>query len=134
LPATNNVQFICEVSDDGGSTWKTSAYAGSSFIHNSSGSTAVTSLSTAIPLSQAVVSNVAGYGVTGELKLRNPASATSRKFIKANTSYRNQVAGGTESVNVGEYWDGGNGALNAVRFRYSVGNVASGTITMYGIR
>lgn len=132
LPATNTVSLLCEVSDDAGSSWKSTGYAGVTFVSNNSGGSAAVAASSNIQISQTSdVSNTSGYGVTGSLTLRTPSSSL-RKILNGQFGYRNS-ASGIGQVQVGGYWDG-SAALTGIRFRFSSGNVASGIVTMYGIK
>ncbi|MGE0056232.1 MAG: hypothetical protein AB7S74_18715 [Hyphomicrobium sp.] len=132
LPTTNTVSLLCEVSDDAGSSWKSTGYAGVTFVSNNSGGSAAVPAGSNIQISQTGdVSNTPGYGVTGSLTLRTPSSSL-RKILNGQFGYRNS-ASGIGQVQVGGYWDGW-AALTGIRFRFSSGNVASGIVTMYGIK
>jgi hypothetical protein len=129
-PDTTNAQLQMQVSDDGGSTWKTTSYIGA-MINASSAATGNLTSTSAVPLNSTDASSTAGYGLTGEARIYTPASTTVRKRINVLVTYRSssnieltQTGGGA--------WDG-NTAITAVRFKYSSGNILDGTITMFGI-
>lgn len=132
LPASTTVTLLCEVSDDAGSSWKSSSYASVVFVSNNSGGTAAVAASANIQITQTGdVVNSSGYGVTGSVVLRTP-SGSNRKIVSGQVGYRNSASGISQTQASG-YWDG-SGAINAIRFRFSSGNVSSGVVTMYGIK
>lgn len=134
LPSTSGVTLIVEVSDDGGSSWKTTNYLSATQFINSSGSTGLVGNSSNIQLSSTGdIPNTSGYGAGGALTLLNPADTTHRKIMRWQVGYYNGIPG-FWSGHGGGIWNGGNTAINAIRFRFSSGNIASGTITMYGIK
>lgn len=80
------------------------------------------------------VSNTAGEGVSGEIIVFTPHVATSRTQVTSRTSHIS-AAGARYlhiSTSAGEVLNAE--VNNAVRFLFSAGNIASGTITMYGRR
>ena len=130
LPVTNNVTLQVQVSTDG-ATWKTTTYESTIII--SDGTTVSTGTSTAaVRISAGSVSNTAGYGVSGDITLYAPSGASTRKGFVGHANYH----GGDGSIRYISYsghWDGGNNAVVGVRFTFDSGNIASGTVTMYGI-
>lgn len=133
LPSTTGNTSIIEVSDDAGSSWKSTSYAGVTMISNNSGGTAAVAASSNIQISQTSDAvNTAGYGMSGSLVLRSPSNTASRKVLTGQFGYRNSASGIGQAI-VSGYWDG-TAAITGIRFRFSSGNVASGTITMYGLK
>lgn len=134
IPATNTVTFFAEVSDDGGSSWKSTGYASSAWISNNSGGSTVVNSNTDLRISNTSdVGNSSGYGLGGVFTLHAPSGSANRKIANWQVSYKNTVAAGVSQTNGGGYWDG-TSAITAVRFRFSSGNITSGTITLYGIK
>lgn len=140
LPVTNAAILQMQVSTDGGSNWKATSYIGYHVGTTTGGVQTISTSTTYIPISSnsgggVNPSNSAGYGVSCEIKLHNPSGSSTRKTINVMpNSYLG--SGGNATIIVpaaGGYWDG-NDAINAVRFIESTGNIASGTITMYGIK
>lgn len=139
LPASDDVQLLCEVSVDAGSNWKTTTYIAGVTTHDTS-AVSVASSTTAIVLSQAAggtvgVDNGAGYGWNGAVELVTPSNSGTRKTVLVrNGSY---LRGGGSAIQTGVagsgFWNGGNDAITGIRFRYSSGNIASGAITMLGV-
>lgn len=133
LPSVAAGTFIAEVSDDNGSSWKTSSYICAGFITNNSGGTANITSTTGFLMSNGAEVTGNGPGACGQFRIHTPSSSA-RKMVHWQTTYRNVVGGGGSTVFGGGCWDGGSGAITAVRFRFASGNITSGTITMYGIK
>lgn len=143
VPQTAAAQFLAEVSDDGGSSWKSSSYISAVTVTTTTPGTATNSSTSFIQLSwlaaqDAAQTNSSNYGWSGEVHLIDPSNTSSRKPVNIiNGSYMTGTAGGVTfatSVHGSGFWNGGNGAINAIRFRYSTGNITSGKITMIGLR
>lgn len=140
LPATDGQNLKIQVSTDGGSTWKSGAAdyeinrvdqksdtAGVAAASNSQGTTAIT---IANP-----VGNVAGEGVSGELRFRRIEGGDGHSYFRGEVEYFDNTATAIfiGTMIVGVY----NGALDnieGVRFLFGSGNIASGTIALYGLR
>lgn len=134
-PATNATTLQMKVSTDGGATW----VAGSSYVYNNwgvdsgggSGITRSTSAALFVLGDASVLSNAAGATTNATLTLQNAATATNRFTyqgmmfrIDSGPTYRTNTIGGT--------WNSAS-AVNAIQFTSSSGNLASGTIRLYGI-
>ena len=136
-PSTDLVNFVMEVSDDAGVSWKTTGYDSqqASGRTNGAGNTTIT---TNYPLADGGLDgrqlNDATYGGVGSLLLA-PNGATKRKPIISNYMGPGSSVYGTpmHSFNAG-YWGGGVTPITAVRFRFSSGNVESGSIHCFGLR
>jgi hypothetical protein len=134
IPATDTVQFFMRVSVDGGSTYKNTDYVCTYIDIPNNTATAFT---TGYPLAGDGVTagplkNTALGGCNGTLTFVNPNSAA----VKYCTGVL--VLDDANSVGAGAYFGGGyNGvttAVNAVQFIMSSGNIASGTINIYGVK
>ena len=139
VPASNEVQFGINFSTDGGSTYsvtKTSSWFQS--LHYESDSNAYLEYRTENDLAQStaiqlltfgVRTSAADEGVCGTLNFYNPSSTTYVKHYIADThsarnwSHRVFCSGYCNTTS----------AVNAVKFQYDSGNIATGTILMYGI-
>lgn len=135
VPATTNVQFELLCSTNGGVSYDTSAlYVASLLAFNSGGSgvagQAIGSPTSALELSAgAQVANTATYGVSGRIALFNPLSTSLHKIFSGDFIYN---AGVFQAIAFrGEYQS--TTAVNALRFLFSSGNIASGTIRIYGV-
>jgi len=130
--ATDGANLQARYSDDGGSTFfATGSYR---YIDNVTTSSAPTSLTgsggsagdTSILIAPSI-SNAAGATVSGEARL----ATTTMCSLTWHVHYFN-----SSSLSVNG-WGGGHrttSGINAVRFMMSSGNIASGTIRMYGMR
>lgn len=76
------------------------------------------------------------YGVNGVVELVNPANAIFRKSINGKLNYMTPGAVGTtthaEALPSG-FWDGNSNAITAINIAFQTGNIATGTIRIYGI-
>lgn len=73
----------------------------------------------------------AEFGITGEIKLFNAANASARTKIISALTYDNANGNGVSVMGQGKRK--ATQDTDAVRFLFSSGNIASGTIKMYGI-
>lgn len=138
VPASTPVDFYMRMSTDGGATYdSTNKYAAArwSWIHSATG---VNGNALTAPVGQIGlfggnnVANDANYGVCGQLRLFSPQSTSVYKRV---LGYLNAKDGGgtfTNFVQSGVYQS--TTAVNAFRFLFSSGNIASGTIRCYGVR
>jgi len=140
-PETDQKKFEFNVSIDGGSNYnvaKTSTFLHA--YHGEDGSQAALGYETAGDQAQGTnhqslgqqVGNADDECISGELYLFSPSSTTFVKHFLANT---NRAAGNAVSVNsyIGGYFNT-TSAINAIRFRFSGGNIGSGRIALYGIK
>jgi hypothetical protein len=134
LPATDSVNLRVRMSTDGGSTYDSgNNYFISYFSWNSAGSAFGATGTPGSPTSSlqtAMVSgNTAGYGFVGSFQLFDPGGSNNKSVqyhVSSQQSGIYQVdIGGGAYVNAT--------AVNATRFLMSSGNIASGTIRVYGI-
>lgn len=133
-PSTDGVQFLMEVSVDGGSSWKTSSYLGGPWTTNTNGATTNAASTSFFSLSRAsAMSNSASQGWRGYVTIFDPSSTGYKSF---NTTGSHLVSGGTiyENVQGGGFYNGVTTAINAIRFRMSSNAIADGTFTLYGIK
>lgn len=132
LPATDSNQLYLRFSTDGGATWITTGYQwshGFSYGGGTSGAEGGTG-AVAIGMTGTAVSN-SGSGCCGEARLFNPAAAatTTKSLTKAMSRQHTSVGmvydhgGGSLSV----------GAINAIQVLFASGNIASGTVRVYGV-
>lgn len=131
-PATDNTALHFQVSTDGGSTWLSTGYSYHvSLPVDSSGS--YSSLQSAsdskIQLTSAA-GNAADESLNGDLTIHNHTDTANQKMFTGLMAYKN-INGATQGATL----YGANtttSAINAARFVSSSGNIASGTITLYG--
>lgn len=135
VPATNAVAIYIRISSDGGSTWKNTGYAYGTGGSTSAAVTVVngTATDTGFTLNGgANMSNTAGIGFNGNAKIYNLPSSTLRKVFTSTgqfydgTNYRTVISGANYTTDTN--------AINAIQVIMSSGNIASGKVTLYGIR
>jgi len=137
LSATNSVEFRMRVSTDGGSTYDGGANYGSNVTwFNTGGSSgAFTINQTTIRISGDTVSNDATLAsIAGSYHLIAPGDTTRQKAMYGRFTNAADVGGGAFRETV--HADGGyqpTTAYNAFQFYFSSGNIASGTIRVYGV-
>ena len=139
--ATADANFQTDFSDDGGSSYDT-AKVTTSFRakHKEDGSN--TALEYRANADQAAATyHVLGENLStgnddngnGEMYLFNPSSTTFVKhFFSRFTSYQHSEGGNQDQFTAG--YINLTVAINAVLFRFSGGNIDSGTIKLYGIK
>lgn len=132
VPATNNVDFYWRVSTDGGSTFDNSAVYANSILAFATAGTANTGNTTDTEFrarNSAEISNSASDGVCGTIHLFNPGSGSLNKRVNSELSYQSSAL--ARIVSTGNWVT--TTAIDAMRFFFSSGNIASGTIRVYGV-
>lgn len=136
IPSSNAVSFWMRMSTDGGSTYDSGAnYSDASFAWNraSSGVSGTEGGGTKIVLTFTNIDNTTSKGgISGFIRLYNPLGVASHKHILGEISWVNS----TGAVRDGQMIRGSyesTTAVNAFQFLASSGNLASGTIRVYGI-
>lgn len=143
IPATDGTDFACQISTDGGSSYKSGAsdYVWGMVTSVSSGS-ALSDNDTADPQiylnrignANEHMGNASGEGANSTITLFNPAGTSLYQMIEFTTSYIG-AGTGVRSVRTngsGTYTTAGT-AVNAIKFYMSSGNITSGTFRLYGI-
>jgi len=132
--AASSQVLLLQVSEDGGSTWKTaatylsqSAYgAGTSLSGYWNNAASGVLLANAFDLSTV-------NAMTGEVLI--PAAVPSGQYtmisFKADMNF--PVANGLYTISGAGMWTGDTGAINAIRLIMTSGNILSGTASLYGI-
>lgn len=145
LPATDSVHLYFRVSTDGGSTFKQAAsdynwaIYGTSTLGTggtSSGGGTVAQIALTSTVASFTMANTANGGWCGTLTLVAPSSTAAHKRVSYEGIYLNKEAGTSTQAAVGGggAYIGATTAINAVQFFHSSGNIASGTIYLYGVR
>lgn len=128
-PATNAV--TCQIQIRSGGTFQTASYASVGMYGNALGAGTTGSISTYIPCSYTATLPNTAPGISGKIRVTNPLNTTVPKiwygqFFGSSTSYPPLM------LSSGGYWSGSNAAVDGVRVLFSSGNIASGTIKIYG--
>lgn len=136
-PSDDGITLEVQFSTDGGATWITDASAyGFAFFANSGPTGSGTSSTAdsgneAIDLTQSNVDGVEG-DVCGSIRMYTPANANSRTRLSYQTAYSRDNDHPAGVAGMGS--DRTKRAINAVRFKFSTGNIDSGTITLFGVK
>ena len=133
-PATDGTTFACRYSTDAGSSFVAGTNYKYTLSYRDTGDSVNTFATAAIESNIAIagdVDNAATSGVSGELRIINPGG----------TNYTASRGEGQYFASTGLHgeWEmsgvlAATTAVDAVRFLMLSGNIASGTITMYGLR
>ncbi len=138
IPATNNSNFLMRMGTGGGPTydsgtnygWMESTFRTGGANSNQGSTSGATSMQFAGD--GAGVSSNTLYGVSGTMRLMSPQSTSLYKQLFGQTFWF--YDGGADQVNstvMGIYRS--TTAVTAVRFMFAAGNVAAGTIRIYGV-
>lgn len=133
-PATDGANLRMLFSTDGGSTWITTAsykwiWEGRT---TTGGNFAADASAGYMTLSQDIGS-AAGEALTGEITVNNPSSTTNFKLYRGQMSF-------TDSAGLFSLMSCGGGYfvaatdIDAIQFLFNSGNIAAGSIRMYGIK
>lgn len=138
LPATDNVYLIGRFSVNNGSSFIATNYVGGkawgSPADNPTGNTSnTTGIDITGNSAGITVDNAATNGINGYFELDNPSSASAYKSGRFFVSYDNDSGNYSYSIGNGRY-EGATTAVNALRFLFNSGNIASGTIKLYGVK
>jgi hypothetical protein len=140
LPSTNDVSLIAHSSSNGGSSYDSTGgdYVIANFASNSAGSSVASTSgsSGAFQFTQGVAggwmqNNVATHGLCGNFTLFDPSTSGKTRRAHARTSYLG--SGSNEIQNTFSGYRNNTLIINALRFSYSSGNIASGTFRLYGV-
>lgn len=134
FPSVDGAALTLVTSDDGGSTYDSSAgnYFYTSATFNASQSYLHDQTSTNVPCTAALGTGIAEFGGSGQINIygaHNPSYKT--KFFVNSTG--DGTSGDLFIAQLGAYRNATEDN-DAVRFQMTSGNIAAGTITMYGLR
>jgi hypothetical protein len=82
----------------------------------------------------ALLTNGASLGVSGQFRIYNPSSASNYKAIVGQFWHAGTATSVPQNISVSGQWGGGTGAVDGFQVLMSSGNIASGTIKIYGIQ
>ena len=140
-PATNNAEFVFNVSTDAGSNYnltKTTTWFQS--YHNEGDTAAGIGYETSQDLAQGTGTAIINYNMgtdndeslSGEMYLFNPSSTTFVKHFMARTN--NTEASGYSVDGYMAGYVNSTSDVDAIQFSASSGNIDAGTIKLYGIK
>ena len=132
-PATDAVDFLAQVSTNGGSSYDSGA-SNYSWTYGGTGSATLTgqsSSSTSMKLATNIGNASNENGVSGEATLINAPSASNRTKLMFFVAYENSAGATFQLTGTGRRL--ADQDTDAIRFLFDSGDIASGTIRMYGI-
>lgn len=144
LPAVDNVDLYSRVSQDGGATWLSATaayfYGGHYFNNAAAGGHGVFNdtpfTSTAALIGNGIKGFPAGtgvHGVYGTLRMWEPAAATTYHRYEGIVSFYAQAGTIDNRQIIGWITGAATTAINAIRFYFTSGAIAAGTIKIYGV-
>ena len=142
-PATNNVDFMFNLSVDSGSNYNVTKTSTAFRAHQNEGgspdgflryeTTADLAQSTAFQgLTREDLGNANDKSVSGFLRLFNPSSTTFVKHFMATTQCVHEADSSDENFVAG--YGNTTSSVDAVQFKMSSGNIDAGKIKLYGIK
>lgn len=135
VPASAGVVWQAQISEDGGSTFKGAASTYDTVYAQISGSTvtATTNTTTAMVfINDTQGTNTQGY--CGSLKLFAPSSTVRKTGVIGHGGYVSNAAVFTAMLGGTVDFNADTNAINGIKFFYNSGNIASGTVRVYGLR
>lgn len=128
IPATNTAELYLQFNADTGANY---GWAGFRFVSGATGSAGANSGQTQISLTASgSPSNNSNYGIRGSFKLFDPASAI-YKGINGDFTFLDSSSNVIKSSVAGFYQVAT--AVSSLQIKESSGNIASGTIRVYGV-
>lgn len=135
-PATDDVDLYMRVGTGGTPTYQTSGYnysttlQGTAFVASAAAQIFMTGRSSG---AGAGIGNASGENLSGTVNFSNPEVATDFVEFMYHLGYSGAAAPSSQKIHgVGKWTTVG--AITAVRFFMASGNLASGTINMYGYK
>lgn len=124
VPSTNGTSLIFRVSTNGGSTFATTGYL------DWGGASSINVMEPGVGF--LTVSNTAAIGVSGVLWLFNINSTTKHRLANGDFTTNDGTANHQGQTSGGYATTGA--AINALRVMFLSGNIASGTVKIYGLQ
>lgn len=141
LPSTDAVYLGMRYSTDGGSTFATTSYLNTGIYTPSSGGVfddfgttdRIVLTDDGSASSNRTVDNGSSNSVDGWIEIPNPSNSSKYKSTESRVTYNANGGDFVQYISGGTY-RGATTAINAFRFLFSSGNIASGTFKLYGIK
>lgn len=128
-PASNAVNLYLRISTTSGSTYAATGYSGCGDV-----TIAIQAMAQGCAAGISVQKDTSGSGLSGTVFVYNPSSTTTRKQVRG-TLWANDTTSNTNGT--GDFAGDYNATLNAVnniQLLFSTGNIATGTVDVYGIK
>jgi hypothetical protein len=131
LPATNTATFGFQVSTNGGSSYISSGYSSGINYNNYNSASFTNANSTTNAVLTGPLSTTSGYGFSGYLNCYNISNGDNVSFAGLGSFYGSSSGQGTMVT----YGAGAGTTTDVTAFQFSMssGNIASGTISLFGI-
>jgi hypothetical protein len=135
IPATNDVVWLFRVSEDGGSTFKAGAgdYSGQTNILQAGTNNPTVYTLPQFSTNTSIPNVTTDGGLNGEIRFFDPSSSAHVKNFRWGMHGQRTATGPVYGMGSGRYV-GTINAINALRFFFSSGNIASGVLSLYGVR
>jgi len=135
VPASGSSELRLAISTDNGATWAAGSsdyvYTGQ-FISSTGTATANSGAGTSkISLTSANISSSQPEGVNGSIFIQNPSATTSRVPFISNLWWPSGASANSIGITAGWLYNTV-GAITAIRFIMSTGNITSGSIQIWG--
>lgn len=134
LPASNNVDLYLLFGTGAGPTWDTGSNYNWSMAEWNQGAGGQ-AFGGGIGTTQIIIAkgqiSTSTFTYNGHAELYNPQSTSQYKFVTVDASYRDFNSNFYRMLSGGEYISAT--AVTGIQFKYNSGNIASGTIRVYGI-
>lgn len=135
---TDGAHLICEVSTDGGSTWVNGSSDYDYVVVDAiAGDTSVNVNGSPTFGSIRIAESLRGFDnrpLNANIYLRHPADANKRVHLDWTGTYVGSNFGSRTRALWGAGSRTADGAINAIRFRMSSGNISTGEFHLYGVR
>jgi len=136
-PATNGVRLYARLSDDGGSTWESTADHEYASVGRTGGGVAIDDSGTGGTffdiMGTRAIGNGADYRVAGRFVLYDPGTA-SIQAARWSTSWMDNATTRGSFLNGGGALKGNTNAINGVQLFFSSGNIAEGFVHSRGLK
>jgi len=132
IPATDNVYFIWNSSTDGGSSY---AESNGDYKYGQSGAGGNVAYGY-VNASYQVGSDTNEFGITGAINLMQPHNTTTYKYFQSSSGPTYGKTNGEIATDTNDYGNSyriSTADIDAIRFKFTSGNIESGEIVMYGI-
>jgi len=130
LPVASGPVLYLQFSQGG--VWQTAGYFGVNAVMTTAPLSPTEYNPSSGQLTGTGILNSAGGGVTGRLRLNRPAVAGITHWAQGHTAYQGaSVSAAADWINL--TWTTNTNALDGVRLIFSSGNIASGTMKIFGI-
>lgn len=113
-----------------GGAFPGTVYLSSGNVAVPGGTNTLGSITSHIPCGYPANVGAVAPGISGRIMVSNPLQTAARKMWFGQFSH--QATSGPAVASIGGYWDGGNGAVDGFEFLMASGNIASGSIRVYG--